>query len=363
MSALMKKLRKNSTIESSSELHKQELFNNKIEVKTKIPALNIAFSGTYTGGYGAELVIWAGKSKMFKTFFCLLMAKAYLDEFPEAIILFYDSEMGCGTSYFKSVGIDPERVYHCPIMDIEEFKFDIMKQLEEIDPKTDKVFIMVDSIGNLASRKEKESALDGKSTVDMTRNRELKSLSRMITPYLRKKNIPMAVIAHTYADISNPYGGEIVSSGRGFEYSATSIFVVSKRQEKDGTDLIGYQFNITVEKSRYVREKSKIPITVRFEGGIEKWSGLLDLALESGHVIKPSNGWYSRVNKETGEIEEKKWRAKDTNSSEFWGTVLQDKTFSEWVENNYKVAHGKMLEDEELESAIEAELAEDDIDE
>ena len=104
---------------------------------------------------------------------------------------------------------------------------------------------------------------------------------------------------------------------------------------------------INVEKSRHVREKSKIPVEVSFTGGISKWSGLMDIAIESGHVIKPSMGWYSRVNGETGEIEEKKWRAKDMDTKEFWMDVLTDKTFSDWIKNRYQVAHGAMMSQED----------------
>ena len=354
--SLMKKILKNSSIANIAQLDKQELLLNAINVQTPIPALNLAFSGQLDVGYGSDFMLLAGKSKSFKTFFALIMAKAFLDKYDDSIVLFYDSEFGASSKYFESIGIDPSRVAHIPIMDIEEFKFDLIKQVESIDAKTEKVFILVDSIGNLASKKEKETTLAEKSTVDLTRNRELKSLSRMVTPYLKSKNIPMVCIAHTYADMSNPYGGEIVSGGRGIEYSASTIFIVSKRQEKDGADLVGYQFVITVEKSRYVREKSKIPITVTFEGGIEKWSGLLEIALESGHVIKPSMGWYSRVNKTTGEVEEKKWRAKDTNSSEFWSAIFADKTFNEWIKNRYKIATKDMLSEEEEDAMIEASL-------
>ncbi|MFM7854452.1 MAG: hypothetical protein ACKO96_21645, partial [Flammeovirgaceae bacterium] len=102
-----------------------------------------------------------------------------------------------------------------------------------------------------------------------------------------------------------------------------------------GADLIGYNFIINVEKSRYVREKARIPVTVRFDGGISKYSGLLDMALESGHVTKPSNGWYSRVNTKTGEVEAKKWRLADTDVPEFWDTILSNDTFKDWIRENY----------------------------
>ena len=109
-----------------------------------------------------------------------------------------------------------------------------------------------------------------------------------------------------------------------------------------------------------MKEKSKIPITVMFEGGISRWSGLLEIALESGHVTKPSNAWYSRVNLETGEIEEKKWRAKDTDSKEFWLPILTSKSFGEFIKNKYSISNGEILADD---AEIMAELDKIDSDE
>jgi hypothetical protein len=140
----------------------------------------------------------------------------------------------------------------------------------------------------------------------------------------------------------------IVSGGTGIYYSAQNIYIVGRQQDKDGTDLIGYNFIINVEKSRYVREKSKIPVTVSFDGGISTWSGLLDMAIESGHVVKPSNGWYSRVNTTTGEVEEKKFRIKDTDTKEFWLPVLGDPTFQDWIKQNYQIANGAIMSDDEV---------------
>jgi hypothetical protein len=141
---------------------------------------------------------------------------------------------------------------------------------------------------------------------------------------------------------------DIVGGGTGSYYSADNIFIIGRQQEKDGSEVVGYNFIINVEKSRHVKEKSKIPVTVSFDGGISKWSGLLDLALESGHVIKPSNGWYSKVNVETGEVEDKKYRAKDTNTKDFWKSVVTDTTFSDFIEKKYRVAAGDIILEEEV---------------
>ena len=346
MSALLEKLKKNSTIKETNILADSVLFSKKDMIPTKIPAINVALSGRLDGGMTPGLTVWAGPSKHFKTAFSLLMAKSYMDKYPDAALLFYDSEFGTPQSYFDSFGIDTSRVMHTPITDIEQIKFDVMQQMNELK-RGDKVIIVVDSIGNLASKKEVEDALDGKSVGDMTRAKQLKSFFRMVTPHLTLKDIPMIVVNHTYME-QGMFPKAIVSGGTGIYYSAQNIYIVGRQQDKDGTDLIGYNFIINVEKSRYVREKAKIPVTVSFDGGISTWSGLLDMAIESGHVVKPSNGWYSRVNTTTGEVQEKKFRIKDTDTKEFWLPVLGDPTFQDWIKQNYQIANGAIMSDDEV---------------
>jgi RecA/RadA recombinase len=332
--SLLEKLKKNTTIKDTAILAKSKFFAAKDMIQTKIPVVNVAFSGDLDGGFTPGLTMWAGPSKHFKTAFSLLMAKAYQDKYTDSVVLFYDSEFGTPQNYFTSFGIDMERVIHTPVTDVEQLKFDIMNQLQNIE-RGERVMIVIDSIGNLASKKEVEDALDQKSVGDMTRAKQIKSLFRMVTPHLTLKDIPMVVVNHTYKEIGL-YPKDIVGGGTGSYYSADNIYILGRQQEKDGTDLIGYNFIINVEKSRYVREKARIPVTVRFDGGISKYSGLLDMALESGHVTKPSMGWYAKVDRSTGAIDGKKWRIADTESPEFWDSILADEDFKNWIRKTYQ---------------------------
>ena len=346
--SILDKIKKNSSIKDSSILSKSKFFTEKDMIPTPVPIVNVALSGKLNGGLTPGLTMWAGPSKHFKTAFSLLMAKSYLDKYEDAALLFYDSEFGTPQSYFDSFGIDTDRVLHTPITDIEQLKFDVMGQLQNLE-RNDRVIIVIDSIGNLASKKEVEDALEGKSVADMSRAKQIKSLFRMITPHLTLKDIPMVVVNHTYKEIGM-FPKDIVGGGTGSYYSADNIFIIGRQQEKDGQEVTGYNFIINVEKSRYVKEKSKIPVSVSFDGGISKWSGLLDLALESGHVVKPSNGWYSKVNVETGEIEDKKYREKDTSTKDFWSSILDSESFANFIESKYRVASADIMqnyEDEE----------------
>lgn len=493
MNSLLEKIRKNSTIKEAEILSHSKYFNEKDMITTNIPALNVALSGQLDGGFVPGITLWCGPSKMGKSFFSLLMAKAYMDKYPDAVCIFMDCEFGIPTQYFVKLGIDMDRVVHVPIMNIEEFKFYTMKQLDGLT-RNDRVVFVVDSLGNMASVKSQTDAIDGKDKTDMTRAKELRSIFRMITPYLNKLNIPFIAVNHVYLeqgccfsgtlikttngikpiseieigdrvygttgvhavdhvfypedldasdkiflelsfddgstvkctgnhkfltaipweeedewewkpaqemtigdqffgsnlkltgirvvdtfpiyDISVPvdhcfeldngimahnsmYPKAIVAGGQGVYLSSDTIFVMGRQQEKEGTDVTGYNFIINVEKSRYVREKSKIPINMMFEKGISKYSGLIDMALESGDVVKPAMGWYSRVDNTTSEMEAKKWRLKDTGTKEFWEPILNSEKFQNWIKNNYQVSAGTMLTDEIIDSELD-EIEEDD---
>ena len=339
---IMDKLKKNSRVSSTDVLADSMLFKDKDVISTNVPMVNVALSGDMDGGMVSGLTVLAGPSKHFKTSFALLMGAAYLNKYEDAVMLFYDSEFGSPQNYFESFGIDTNRVLHTPIVDVEQLKFDLVNQLEAID-RDDKVIIVIDSIGNLASKKELEDALNEKSVADMSRAKALKGLFRMVTPYLTMKNVPLLAVNHTYKEIGL-FPKNIVGGGTGIYYSADNIWIIGRRQEKKGTEIQGYHFIIKVEKSRFVKEQSKIPISVSWEGGIEQYSGLLDVAMAGGYVTKPNVGWYAAVNMETGEILEPKVREKETLKKKFWEPIFADTDFKEFVKTYYSIGHRPMID-------------------
>jgi RecA/RadA recombinase len=339
--SVLEKLKKGSTIKESSILSKSQFFTEKDMIQTSVPMVNVALSGNLDGGLTPGLTMFAGPSKHFKTAFALLMASAYMEKYKDAVVLFYDSEFGTPQSYFDTFNIDTDRVLHTPITDVEQLKHDIMVQLQQIE-KGNKVIIILDSIGNLASKKEVDDATEGKSVADMSRAKQMKSLFRMVTPHLTIKDIPMIVVNHTYKEIGL-YPKDIVGGGTGSYYSADTIWILGRQQEKTGTEITGYNFIINVEKSRFVREKSKIPVAVSFDGGIQKYSGLMDIALEGNFVSKPSNGWYSKVDQETGEVNPLRKRFDDTQNAEFWNDILASEKFKEYVRKKYEITYGNIM--------------------
>lgn len=343
MSSLLSKLKKNSKIELTEVLDKSELFNEKDMIPTDIPMLNVALSGSLDGGLSSGLTVLAGPSKHFKSSYALLMASAYLKKYPDAVMMFYDSEFGSPQQYFKTFGIDVARVLHTPIVDVEKLKFDLINQLNAIE-RGEKVIIVIDSIGNLASKKELEDAINEKSVADMSRAKSLKGLFRMVTPYLTMKDIPMVAINHSYKTMEM-YSKDVMSGGTGIYYSANAVWMIGRQQDKDKeAGLQGYHFIINIDKSRFVKEKSKIPISVSFNGGVEKYSGLLEIAMLGGFVTKPSVGWYQKK----GDAD--KYREKDTYSAEFWEPLLQNAEFKEFVKSFYTVGYRSMIDGDVVEA-------------
>ena len=333
----MDKLKKNSKLSHTEILSESKFFNEKEMTSTPVPMVNVALSGSVDGGLVNGLTVLAGPSKHFKTSFALMMASSYLKKHKDAVLLFYDSEFGSPQAYFDQFEIDTSRVLHTPITNVEELKFDLIAQLEAIDRKDD-VIVVIDSIGNLASKKEMEDAINEKSVADMSRAKALKGLFRMSTPYLAMKNIPLLAVNHTYQEIGL-FPKAIVSGGTGIYYSADNIWILGRQQDKVGTEIKGYHFVINVEKSRFVKEKSKIPISVSWEGGVEPYSGLLAVGLAGNYVAKPSNGWYCHVDRSTGELMDAKVREKDTLKEEFWKPIFENTDFKDYIQKTYKIGY------------------------
>lgn len=330
-SKLLDKLMKAGAVKNADILSDSSFFVMKDCIPTELPILNIAFSGSIDGGLVPGLTIVAGQSKSYKTLLSLYCMKAYFEKYPEAVALLYDSEFGITPEYLEMNGIDPTRIIHIPIEHIEQLKFDVVKRLNEIQ-RGDKVFLMIDSIGSLSSKKEVDDAIDEKSVADMTRAKSIRSLLRIITPHLTMKDIPCLAINHTYQTMEM-FSKAVVGGGTSVMYSANQVFIITRSQEKDGTDLVGYNFTINIEKSRFVKEKSKLTFQVKFNEGINKYSGLMDIALVSGHVIKPKNGWYQVAGIE------KNYRLADTNNAAFWDQILETDSFKEYVEYSYKLTN------------------------
>lgn len=358
MSALLDRLGKvgaEGTLKMTSMFEDSFLLNNLSESPTSIYALNIAMSGRLDGGLISGLTVVAGPSKHFKSFYSLIMASAYLKKHPEAVMLFYDSEFGSSAAYFESAGIDVSRVIHIPFTELEDLRADLAAKLSSKDPNAiqrgDKVVIFVDSIGNVASAKEVRDAENEHAAADMTRAKVMKSLFRIVTPKLRILDVPLIAVNHTY-QTQEMYSKAVVSGGTGVMYSANDVWIIGKSQIKDETGLSGFTFTINIEKSRRVKEKSKIPVHVKFNGGISKYTGLMDIALAVGAVTKPKVGRFTRILRDEDGvlIPDKNWLYKEilAEEDEFYRGLFEQTDFKKLVQEKYVLSTGRLVNDEEI---------------
>ena len=353
--SLRDRLLKAGSTSGAAVMSQSAILKKKDFINTNLPVLNIAFSGEVDGGMSSGLTILAGESKTFKSALSLYCMKAYFDKYPDAFAIFYDSEFGISEDYIRGFGLDPDRIIHVPVEHIEQLKFDFVKKLNEIQDG-ERVFFMVDSIGQLSSKKETDDAVDEKSVADMTRAKSLRSLLRMVTLRLAKKDLPCIMINHVYSELNSLYPRTVIPGGTAVTYSANNIFVITKSQAKDGDELAGWKFTLNVHKSRTVKEKERLPFTVLYDGGIQKYSGMFDIALEAGFITKTKQGWYAVVDPDTGEVSPKNIRAKEAESDEVIGKLIQSPKFKNWVLNRYKLV-GSPVSEEEVEQTIENEYA------
>ena len=354
MSALLDKIKKNTTLTDTATLKASKIFGKKDVITTPVPMMNVALSGDPDGGLTPGVTVLAGPSKHFKTLFALVMGAAFLKKYPDGVLIFYDNEFGSPKSYFESLGMDMERIVHCPITTIEQLKFDIVNQLKEIT-RNEHVCIIVDSVGNLASNKEVEDALNEKLVADMTRAKALKSLFRIVTPQLTLLDIPMIVINHTYKE-QGMFPKDIVSGGTGIYYSADNIWIIGRQQDKDDKTkkIDGYHFIINVEKSRYAREKSKIPISVSYEAGINRWSGLLEEAIEARLIGKPLAGRYQRINEDGEYIGERYKEEEIASNDELWTDIMENTNLKDHLREKYTSSgSSNLLSMDDIEEELE----------
>lgn len=335
MSELLKKLRKN-TILNPEILKNSKYFTDEKFITTNVPLLNLALSGRLNGGLPKGIVQIAAPPKHFKTNFMIEIIKGFQkeNEGKDYLVILYDSELGSTPDYFEKAGINTERIDHRPIRSVEELKADSANLLNDIN-EGDNVLICVDSIGMLRSDKEAKDAMDNDIKADMTRAKELKSFFRIVTGEAAIKQIPIVIVNHSYQTMDK-FSKEVAAGGRGAQYSAHTLLFISKAQEKekeDGKDVLaGFQFTLRAGLSRYVKENSTYPVSVRFGEGVDRYSGIFDLAVELGFINNPKQGWYILK----GEDKQRR-RADIEEDDDIMESFLKDNEFCDAVEKKYSL--------------------------
>jgi RecA/RadA recombinase len=258
---------------------------------------NALVSGSLFGGIPSnKITALAGDSGTGKTFFCLSVVRHFLDTDPNAGVIYFETESAISKQMIESRNIDSKRLVIFPVDTIEEFRTQAVRIIDKYmeQPKEERkpLMFVLDSLGMLATNKEVQDASDDKNVRDMTKAQLVKSVFRILTLKLGKANIPMLVTNHTYDVVGAYVPTKEMGGGSGLKYSASTIVYLSKKKEKDGTELIGNIIKCEAKKSRLTREGSKIETRLFFdERGLEQHYGLLELGERAG-IWKNTAGRY-----------------------------------------------------------------------
>ena len=251
---------------------------------------NALLSGSIHGGLPAnKITALAGESATGKTFFLMGIVKNFLDANPKSGVVYFESESAITKQMVIDRGIDPERMVIVPVTTVQEFRTQSLRILDRYMQEDVNVrrplFLCLDSLGMLSTTKEVEDTADGKETRDMTRAQVLKAAFRVLTLKLGKAKVPMVVTNHTYDSMGSMFPTKEMGGGSGLKYAASSIIFLSKKKEKDGTEVVGNIVHCKNHKSRLTIENKMVDVRLSYEKGLDKYYGLLDIT-EKYNIFK-----------------------------------------------------------------------------
>ena len=318
-------------------------------VSSKIPLLNVALSSYIDGGLMPGIEVVAAPSGTGKTSIGLELVESFQTKFnllkEEHLTLYFDNEFG-SRDILEGFNIDKSRVLHIPITNIEDMHHNMLGQLDDLK-LTDNIFIFVDSVGNLASKKEMIDALEGKSKADMTRAKTLKAFFRQVTPIINMKRVYTYFIGHVYKE-TGLFPKTIVSGGTGLAYAPNGIYQIGKRDVVEGEGksarVIGHEMGFFATKSRTIKAKSKFIFKFMYGYGIEEYSGMAEEAIDLGVVEQVKRRSYVLIYKDK-EIPLKN----NARDKEFWQYVIEDSNIGDLLHTKYALVCGS----NEVEGEIE----------
>jgi len=258
---------------------------------------NALVSGSIFGGVsGNKITAIAGESSTGKTFFSLAVVKNFLNTHPDGYCLYFDTEAAVNKSLIESRGIDTSRFVVVNVVTIEEFRSKALKAVDiylkkPLEERKPCIFVL-DSLGMLSTEKEITDALNDKQVRDMTKSQLVKGAFRMLTLKLGQANVPLIVTNHTYDVIGAYVPTKEMGGGSGLKYAASTIIYLSKKKEKDGTEVVGNIIKAKTAKSRLSKENQQVEVRLYYdERGLDRYYGLLELG-EIGGLWKNVAGRY-----------------------------------------------------------------------
>ena len=251
--------------------------------------MNAVLSGSLYGGVpNNKITAFAGESATGKTFFVLGVLKTFLEQNEDGGVIYFDTEAAVTKKMMSDRGIDTKRVAIVEPQSIEEFRTQAVRMLDQyIEGKDQPPMMMVlDSLGMLSSEKELEDTAKGENKRDMTKAQLLRGTFRVLSLKLAKANVPLLVTNHVYDVVGAYVPTKEISGGSGLKYAASSICMLTKKKDKDGTDIVGNIIKVKMHKSRFTKENKIVETKLSYDSGLDRYYGLLDLAEKYGIIKK-----------------------------------------------------------------------------
>lgn len=316
-------------------------------------SLNALVSGSIYGGFPTNKITgFVGEKSTGKTFFIVRGIKGFQEQYQNGEVIIMDTEFAITSEQLKAQGCDVSRIAWEPVATVEEFRTKVMQVLgiyrESIKDHLKKhkkapppqLMFVLDSIGGLSTNKEVEDIKEGNDKRDMTKQQLLKGAFRVITIECGKLNVPILVTGHTYAAIGAYVPTQVVAGGTGMQYAASTILLTSKAYEKEGTVATGSIIRFVTEKSRLTRERQKVESLLRYDGGIDRFYGLLPMAEAAGIFKKVGNKYELPDGRKAFESQILK------DPEKFYTKEILDRV-DEYCQRRFKYTSGAVNEDED----------------
>lgn len=256
---------------------------------------NAALSGSLKGGFpNNKAIVLAGDPATGKTFFALGMVKNFLDMNPKARVFYFDTESAVTNDMMRTRGIDVSRVAKSEPETIEKFRtvaITVLDKYLEL-PKEDRfpMLMVLDSLSMLPSGKEVGDIAEGKDTKDMTKPGLIKGAFRVLRLKMARAQVPFIVTNHIYAVIGAYFPTKEMAGGSGAKYAADTLVFLSKSKDKDDDKNVrGSVIKVKMVKSRMSREATEVQTRILFDGGLDRYYGLLEPAESVGLIKKVAN--------------------------------------------------------------------------
>jgi len=254
---------------------------------------NALLSGSLFNGLpDNKITCLAGESATGKTYFSIGIVAQFLAANPEGVVLYFDTEQAVTSDMFTDRGVDPKRIAVFPVETVEDFRHQCLTIVDKVlatdESERKPMMIVLDSLGMLSTAKEMNDVAEGKNTRDMTRAQVIKGTFRVLTLKLGKAKIPMLMTNHTYDVVGAYVPTKELGGGSGLKYAASTIVTLSKKKDKQDDEVVGNLITCKLYKSRLTKENKIVQVQLNFDSGLNRYYGLVDLALDCGIFKKNS---------------------------------------------------------------------------